>query len=29
MVEIEMSNPAEANELLSAKQYEELVASEH
>src|SRR5258708_10238795 len=29
MVEIEMSNPAEANELLSAKQYEQLVASEH
>ena len=29
MVEIEMSNPAEANELLSAKQYEELLASEH
>jgi glycine cleavage system H protein len=29
MVEIEMSNPAEANELLSSKQYEELVASAH
>jgi glycine cleavage system H protein len=29
MVEIEMSNPTEANELLSAKQYEQLVASEH
>lgn len=29
MVEIEMSTPAEANELLSAKQYEELLASEH
>jgi glycine cleavage system H protein len=29
MVEIEMSNPAEGNELLSAKQYEELLASEH
>ena len=29
MVEIEMSSPAEANELLSAKQYEELLASEH
>jgi glycine cleavage system H protein len=29
MVEIEMPNPAEANELLSAKQYEELLASEH
>src|SRR5216683_6454037 len=28
MVEIEMSNPTEANELLSAKQYEQLVASE-
>jgi len=29
MVEVEMSNPADANELLSAKQYEELVASDH
>jgi glycine cleavage system H protein len=29
MIEIEMSSPAEANELLSAKQYEELLASEH
>ena len=29
MVEIEMSNPTEANELLSAKQYEQLVATEH
>jgi len=29
MVEIEMSSPAEASELLSAKQYEELLASEH
>ena len=29
MVEIEMTNPADANELLSAKQYEELLASEH
>src|ERR1700682_1864844 len=29
MVEAEMSNPADANELLSAKQYEELVASDH
>ena len=29
MIEIEMSSPADANELLSAKQYEELLASEH
>jgi len=29
MVEIEMSSPADAGELLSAKQYEELLASEH
>ncbi len=29
MVEIEMSSPADANDLLSAKQYEELLASEH
>ncbi len=29
MVEIEMSSPAEASELLSGKQYEELLASEH
>jgi glycine cleavage system H protein len=29
MIEIEMSSPAEASELLSAKQYEELLASEH
>jgi glycine cleavage system H protein len=29
MVEIEMSNPTEANDLLSAKQYEQLVSSEH
>ena len=29
MVEIEMSSPAEASELLSAKQYEDLLASEH
>jgi glycine cleavage system H protein len=29
MVEIEMSSPAEANDLLSAKQYEELLATEH
>ena len=29
MVEIEMSSPAEANELLSSKQYEELLAAEH
>ncbi len=29
MAEIEMSSPAEASELLSAKQYEELLASEH
>ena len=29
MVEIQMSSPAEANDLLSAKQYEELLASEH
>jgi len=29
MIEIEMSAPAEANELLSSKQYEELLASEH
>src|SRR5256885_17214729 len=28
MVEIEMSNPSEASELLSSKQYEELLASE-
>jgi len=29
MIEIEMSSPAEASELLSATQYEELLASEH
>src|SRR3954469_2641231 len=29
MIEIEMSSPADANELLSAKQYEELLAAEH
>jgi glycine cleavage system H protein len=29
MVEIEVSSPAEAAELLSAKQYEELLATEH
>ena len=29
MVEIEMSSPAEASELLLAKQYEELLATEH
>ena len=29
MVEIEMSAPTEASELLSARQYEELLASEH
>lgn len=29
MVEIEMSTPAEASELLSAKQYEELIAQGH
>jgi glycine cleavage system H protein len=29
MIEIEMSNPGEAGELLSSKQYEELLASEH
>ena len=29
MVEIQMSSPAEANDLLSAKQYEELLAAEH
>ena len=29
MVEIQMSSPAEANDLLSSKQYEELLASEH
>ncbi|HUJ28201.1 MAG TPA: glycine cleavage system protein GcvH [Myxococcales bacterium] len=29
MIEIEMSNPSEASELLSSSQYEELLASEH
>ena len=29
MIEIEMSTPAEASELLSAQQYEELLATEH
>jgi glycine cleavage system H protein len=29
MIEIEMSAPAEASELLSAQQYEELLAAEH
>ncbi|MGZ6141834.1 MAG: glycine cleavage system protein GcvH [Myxococcales bacterium] len=29
MIEIEMSSPAEAGELLSAKQYEELLAEGH
>ena len=29
MIEIEMSSPAEASELLSAQQYEELLAAEH
>ena len=29
MIEIELSSPNEASELLTAKQYEELVASEH
>lgn len=29
MAEIEMSSPAEASELLSAKQYEDILASEH
>ena len=29
MIEIEMSSPADAAELLSAKQYEELLATEH
>jgi len=29
MIEIEMSMPAEAGDLLSAKQYEELLAAEH
>lgn len=29
MIEIEMSAPAEQSELLSAKQYEELLAAEH
>ena len=29
MIEIEMSQPAEAAELMSAKQYEELLATEH
>jgi glycine cleavage system H protein len=29
MIEIQMSSPAEAAELMSAKQYEELLASEH
>ncbi len=29
MIEIEMSAPAEAGELLDAKQYEELIAAEH
>ena len=29
MIELEMSAPAEASELLSSKQYEELLAAEH
>jgi len=29
MIEVEMSTPAEANELMSSKQYEELLANEH
>jgi glycine cleavage system H protein len=29
MIEIEMSSPAEASDLLSAQQYEELLAAEH
>jgi len=29
MIEIEMSNPSDASELLSSAQYEELLASEH
>jgi len=29
MIEIEMSSPAETSELLSARQYEELLAAEH
>ena len=29
MIEIEMSSPADANGLMSAKQYEELLAAEH
>ena len=29
MIEIELSSPNEASELLTAKQYEDLVASEH
>ena len=29
MIEIEMSSPAEVSELLSARQYEELLAAEH
>ena len=29
LIEIEMSSPAEAAELMSAKQYEELLATEH
>jgi hypothetical protein len=29
MIEIELSAPGEASELLSAKQYEDLVANEH
>lgn len=29
MIEIEMSAPSEASDLLSAEQYEELLASEH
>src|SRR5438094_2039795 len=29
MIEIEMSSPAEAADLLSAQQYEELLAAEH
>jgi glycine cleavage system H protein len=29
MIEIEMSSPAEAEDLLSSQQYEELLASEH
>lgn len=29
MIEVEMSSPAEAGELMSARQYEELLAAEH